>query len=246
MNTSTRARRGTLVRSAPILVLFVLVAAPIFASGDAERTESITVIGEGEISAEPDQATITLGVQLYDESAQAASAELRSRMESVIAAIRALGIAERQIQTTNYSIFFERDYQTPLAERAADGRPVGIYRVENTVRVVISDVAMAASVVEAAIEAGANQMYGISFSIADPVVLDTEARELAVRDAERKADLLAGAAGRSVGRAIEITELAGGAVPYEARAMASGMGGGPMQPGETTYTARIQITYELE
>ena len=203
------------------------------------------MIGEGELFAEPDQAAITLGVQLYNESAQAAAAELRERMEAVIAAVRTLGVPEQQIQTMNYSIFFERDYSSPPASRTNDGRPVGAYRVENMIRVVITDVAAAASVVEAAIEAGANQMYGINFSFSDPGALAAEARTLAMEDAQMRAEALAAATGRALGEAVEISEITGeGQMPYEARA--AGLGGGPVQPGSASYTARIQVTYELE
>lgn len=226
------------------LLLLVAAVTPAFASGANESARTITVVGEGEISAEPDQATITLGVQLYDESAQAAATELRSTMEAVIEAIRTLGIPERSIQTRNYSIFFERDYQTPLSG-AQEGRPAGIYRVENTVRVVIDDVSNAAGVVEAAIGAGANQMYGIAFSLSEPGAIDAQAREAAMADARERAQTLAEAEGLAVGRAVEISEVVGGAA-YEGQALAMGRGGGPIEPGSTRYTARVRVTYELE
>ena len=244
MNTThVTARRICVVLVS--LLLLLGAASSVAASGSAEAARTITVVGEGEVSAEPDQATITLGVQLYDESAQAAASELRSRMESVIDAIRALGIPERRIQTTNYSIFFERDYQTPLSG-AQEGRPAGIYRVENTVRVVIDDVSIAAGVVEAAIGAGANQMYGIAFSLAEPSAIDAQARELAMTDARQRAETLAAAEGLEIGRAVEISEVVGGAVPYEGQALAMGRGGGPVAPGSARYTARVQVTYDLQ
>ncbi|MFW5884599.1 MAG: SIMPL domain-containing protein [bacterium] len=229
-----------------VSVLLLLAAAtPAFASGASESARTITVVGEGEVTAEPDQATVTLGVQLFDESAQAASSELRSRMESVIDALRALGIPERRIQTRNYSIFFERDHQTPLSG-AQEGRPAGIYRVENTVRVVIDDVSSAAGVVEAAIGAGANQMYGIAFSLSEPGAIEAQAREAAMADARQRARTLAAAEGLDVGRAVEISEVVGGAAAYEGQAPAMGRGGGPIEPGSTRYTARVEVTYELE
>ena len=245
MNTIHVSARRLGVALVSVLLL-VAAATPAFASGAREPAHTITVVGEGEVTAEPDQATITLGVQLFDESARSAASELRSRMESVIDAIRTLGIPERRIQTTNYSIFFERDYQTPLSG-AQEGRPAGIYRVENTVRVVIDDVSAAAGVVEAAIEAGANQMYGISFSLADPGTLDAQARELAMADARQRARTLAAAEGLDVGRAVEISEVVGGGAGPQLSGAVMGRGaGGPVEPGSTRYTARVQVTYELE
>ncbi|HKJ86636.1 MAG TPA: SIMPL domain-containing protein [Spirochaetia bacterium] len=235
-------------RRAVLLTVFGLLAiASPFASGAPETPDTVTVVGRGELFAEPDQATITVGVQLYNESAQAASAELRDRMEAVIDAIRTLGIPERRIQTTNYSIFFERDYQASPQTRTTDGRPAGVYRVENMVRVSLDDTALAARTVETAIEAGANQLYGIGFSLSDPGLIEAQARELAMQDARERAEQLASLSGRSVGRVIEVTELVGSSPGYaEARGMAAGMGGGPVEPGATRYSASVQVTYELE
>ncbi len=216
------------------------------AGGVAVRPATITVIGRGELFAEPDQAAITVGVQLYDTSAQVAAAELRDRMDAVIAAVLALGVPERHVQTMNYSIFFERDYQAPPRAHDQDGRPAGTYRVENMVRLVLTDVTRAAAVVEAAIEAGANQMYGIEFSFSDPGPLEEEARTLAMEDAHARALALAVAGGRTIGEVLEITEsVPAGPGPYDARAMSAGYGGGPVQPGSARYTASVQVTYEL-
>ena len=212
----------------------------------ADRPATITVIGRGELFAEPDQAAITVGVQLYHESAQVAAAELRERMDAVIAAVQALGVPERHIQTMNYSIFFERDYHAPPASRDQDGRPAGTYRVENMVRLVLTDVARTAAVVEAAIEAGANQLYGIEFSFSDPAPLEAQARTLAMEDAHARAQALASAGRRTVGDVLEITESVGTIPgPYDARTMNAGYGGGPVQPGTARYTANVQVTYEL-
>lgn len=239
------------MRTLVIVAGFVLLAPGLLlAGGDREpvldRPATITVIGRGELFAEPDQAAITVGVQLYHASAQVAAAELRERMDAVIAAVLALGVPERHVQTMNYSIFFERDYQAPPGARDQEGRPAGTYRVENMVRLVLRDVARAAAVVEAAIEAGANQMYGIEFSFSDPGPLEEQARTLAMEDAYARAHALAVAGGRSIGEVLEITEsVAAGPGLYDARTMSVGHGGGPVQPGSARYTANVQVTYEL-
>jgi hypothetical protein len=114
------------------------------------------------------------------------------------------------------------------------------------VRVTISDVSRAAAVVEAAVQAGANQMYGIQFSLSSPGEYDTQVREAAVANARERANGLARAAGRGLGDAVEITEIIGGGPgpAFESRAM--GLGGGPVQPGGVEYSARVQATFELE
>ena len=231
------------------LVVFLLVPGIAFSGGARENPATITVIGTGELLAEPDQATITVGVQLYNESAQTASLELRERMNTVIQTLRELGIPDQQIRTTNYSIFFERDYQPPFGASAGGSQPTGIYRVENLVRVTIADVATAATIVEATIEAGANLMYGIEFSFSNPEALDVEARTLAVEHARRRAEAVALAAGRELGDAVEITEILGTTPPLYTEMFGGGalMSGGPVpvQPGTTRYGANVRVTYEL-
>lgn len=229
-----------------VFVGLLVAAAPAEARGRTESRATVTAVGLGELVVEPDQAIVTVGVQLYNESVQNAAADLRGRMESVISAIRELGVSEQSIQTTNYSIFFERDHQAPPSARLEGGRPSGIYRVENMVRVTISDVSRAAAVVEAAVQAGANQMYGIQFTLSAPGEYDTKVREAAVANARERAEGLARAAGRELGAAVEITEIVAGGpgAAFESRAM--GLGGGPVQPGGLEYTSRVQVTYELE
>jgi uncharacterized protein len=236
-----------------LLFMAILVPAPVvlFAGGVTQsraatgQVATVTVIGQGELFAEPDQASITIGLQLYDESAQVASQRLSERMEAVIEAMRALGIPDNRIQTRNYSIFFERDYQSPLSARGEDGQPPGIYRVENTMRLVLSDVDAAASAIEAAVRAGANQMYGIDFSFSDPASLDARARTLAMANARSRAEALAAAVGASVGRAVRITELIGSG-SGESHSMETALRDSQIQPGSTRYLATVQVTYELE
>ncbi len=172
---------------------------------------------------------------------------MRRRMDRVIDALLALGIPEQRIQTMNYSIYFERDYQAPTLLRECDRVPAGMYRIENMVRIMINDVGRAAEVTEAAIAAGANQMYGIEFSFSRPEALDAEARSKAMADARVRAEELATAAGRSLGIVREISEVTGTPVGAgHARLMADGYGGGPVQPGTSRYSAAVQVTWELE
>ncbi|MFO8064125.1 MAG: SIMPL domain-containing protein [Spirochaetia bacterium] len=242
---------------------------PEASSTKAPRRETpasgtVTVVGRGEVTAVPDQATITVGVQVFDEDAQAASAELSDRMDAVVAALQEAGVPEEHIRTTNYSIFFERDREAerrPERDGVQDGdggpagggspgdggRPAGTYRVQNMVRVLISEVDRAATIVDTAIEAGANQMHGIRFSLSDPASLDGEALTRAMDHARDRAETLAEAGGQSLGTIIEITESSSGSSGgFEVRQMDAGMGGGPVQPGEARHTARVRVTYELE
>jgi hypothetical protein len=229
-----------------ILVLLLLLGAPaLFAAGEQEREETVTVIGVGEVTAEPDQAIITLGVQLFNEDAEQASEQLSDRMASVLAAIRELGVAAENIQTTNYSIFFEREYQ-PRPDQLEGPGPDGVYRVENMVEVTITDVERAALIVQSAISAGANQMYGIRFGFSEPSLLEAQAQARAMKNARAKAVILAAAEGLEVGKAVVIVEAGARSPRFEATMAYDGRGGGPVMPGEGRYSTSVEVTFELE
>ncbi|MFP4377787.1 MAG: SIMPL domain-containing protein [Spirochaetales bacterium] len=219
-------------------------ASTLFASGAAEQNETVTVVGIGEVTAEPDQAVITLGVQLFNEDALAASEELAERMTQVLDAISALGVPSENIQTTNYSIFFEREYQ-PRPDQLEGPGPRGMYRVENMVEVTIPEVERAATVVQAAISAGANQMYGIRFGFSDPMLLEAEAQARAMKNARAKAQILAASEGLTVGKAVVIVE-AGARSPRLQATMDYEGRGGPVMPGEGRYSRSVEVTFELE
>lgn len=247
-----RSLRCLVVVSA-ILLVFPFSSNLLFARGAGEASGTITVVGEGAVTAEPDQATLRVGAELYDRNAEAAAAELNRRMERVISAIIATGVPREQIRTTNYSLLFEREYRggdrpqssgAPASESTPDGR----YRIQNIVEVVIDEVERAPSVVEAAIDAGANQMHGLSFSFSDPRSLESEARSEAMRNAFARAQELAATADSSVGEVVEITQLVGSAPSPQPRlAYTEGIGGGgSVEPGRSRYTARVQVTYRLE
>jgi uncharacterized protein YggE len=208
---------------------------------------TITVIGEGKVSVEPDIARVTIGVETVKESVQEASAENKVTVEAVLDALRAQGIAEEDIQTTGFNIFAERyGPEGPLAD--SDVR----YRVSNNVTVVIRDLDTVGEVLDAAVEAGANNIYGIEFALDDPSQPEPDAREMAVADAESKADELAGLMGLTKGRVVSISEVIGMGGGYysnnfaqQARGMGGG-GGAPIAPGQIDLIMQLQIVYAIE
>lgn len=213
---------------------------------DVSRT--VTVVGEGTVNIEPDIATATIGVEVLRPSVKEASSAAREVMESVLAALAEQGIEEKDIQTSNFSIFAERfGPEGPLADDQVR------YRVSNTVFVTIRELDTIGTVLDAAIEAGANNIFGVNFSLDDPNAVESEARAEAVADALAKAEELAGLTGVSVGDVVSISEIIGqgggffgGNFSQIARAEMGGGGAGPISPGELTLTMQLQITYELQ
>lgn len=215
-------------------------------AGTIPSAGTITVVGEGSIRVQPDVARASIGVDVLKGSVQEASAENRATVEAVLEALKAQGIEEKDIQTSGFSIYAERYGSDGLLSEEETR-----YRVSNNVSVIIRDLDSVGTVLDAAIEAGANNIFGVEFSLDDPSSIESEARAEAVTDAQTKAADLAELNGVSVGRVVRISEvigqgggLYGGNFADQARMM--GMGGGgstPVSPGEVELTMRLEITY---
>jgi hypothetical protein len=232
-----------------------VVAAPVAAGESPART--ITVVGRGEVNSKPDIATVNLGVEVTASTVSEALTEANARMKTILAAMKSLGIADKDVQTSNFSINFERQNpEAPVASETMSGgktgsdqTPAGFYRVNNMIQVTIRDLDTVGDVLDAAVEAGANNVWGVSFGLDNTTALETQAREKAVADARTRADSLAQLNGVTVGDVIAISEVIGGSPSpvYAEAASYRGLGGGsaPVEPGELTFATQIQIIYGI-
>ncbi|RMG92312.1 MAG: DUF541 domain-containing protein [Chloroflexi bacterium] len=206
----------------------------------------ITVIGQGKASGTPDQAQVQVGVETFADTVSAATAENEATIQRIMDALEQLGIDQKDIQTTNYSLWAEQIY--------GDRGPEGIagYRVNNQVNVTIRDIDKVGQVLSAVTEAGANTIYGVFFTVSDPGQLEAQAREEAMNDARARAESLAELAGVELGDVVAITEVIGQPVPL----MDYGMGGGfaiaesavsepSISPGELNFQTQIQVTFSI-
>lgn len=165
----------------------------------AQQT-GIAVSGQGRITVTPDLAQITLGVEVSDPSAVKAQQTAASQMDAVVAKLKELGVADKDIQTSRYDLSPEYDYSTKTPVLKG-------YRATNLVVVKIRDVSKVGPVLDAITSSGATRIQGISFSVSDPTAATTQGRDAAMKDARAKADQLAAGAGVSVGTPIYIEEV---------------------------------------
>lgn len=208
-------------------------------------TRFVTVVGQGKTNVVPDIATMNLGVMTSAPELDDAMSENTATMAAIQEALLAAGIAENDIQTTNYNIYLDEGYRGPEMQQ----NPV--YRVSNMVLVKVRDLESVGQVLDAAVEAGANQIYGISFTVEDWSEAESVARAEAIADARARAEELASLAGVEVGEVLSISEVVGGGtIPYRfgaAIAEAQGLGGGgSIAPGELEFSTSIQVTYALQ
>ncbi len=208
----------------------------------ARRT--ITVVGVGRSSATPDIVRVTMGVDVVNASLSKALTEVNNKTSAVIAKLKEEGIDAKDIRTVDFNIFPQQAY-------GPNGPgPITGYRVSNSVRVTIRELDKAGTIMEQAVNAGANTVQGLTFTIEDPKPVETEARVSAIQDARFKADALAQEAGATVGQVINISEVqTGGPIPINQPAAMEGRGGGggvDIAPGMQDVTVQVMVTYELQ
>lgn len=222
------------------------VASQIFSPPTSGRT--IHVNGSGSVTGEPDIATLNLGVSVEKETVAEAREEAASAMTALIDSLKANDIAEKDIKTENFSIYPQYDY-------TEEGRVLRGYRVNNTVRAKVRELDTLSDIIDDAAKAGGDNIVvnSIQFMIDDTTEFQMQARSLAVKDAEAKAQTLADASGVTLGKPVTITENTyfesppiAFAVAEEAFADDAAKASTPIVPGELTVTVNITVVYEIE
>jgi uncharacterized protein YggE len=216
---------------------FILFACA-FTFGQAHAAEKlVTVTGEATVAVAPDTAMIRIGVTSQDKTAREASEVNAKQMTAVLAAIKDAGIADRDIQTSRLSLQPQYD-----PNKSGTARLTG-FQATNQVTVRIRDIDKLPAVLDRAIGAGANEMSGIEFVVSEQSKLLDQARDDAIADARRKAELYAKAAGAKLGRVVSITEEGSSPPPRPMQAMRAGAV--PVAPGEQTLRAVVTVSYDL-
>src|SRR5712691_12950764 len=208
--------------------------------------ETISVSGTGRATVTPDRFSFTVGVQTVGDTVDAAVNENNSKVAAVIASLKKAGATDKDIRTSNFSIWPQQDYGQGKLPRILG------YQVSNNITVRRENVGDVGRLLQAALNAGVNQSSGLQFEVSDPTRGRDEAMRAAYNDARAKAALLAQAAGRTLGRALTISEGAQAVPPYPPRPMAMRAAAAaevvsevPVEAGshETAYT--VSVVFEL-
>jgi len=226
----------------PILAVVIAAALALTGIGAAEwasgsssaeaSPRAITVTGSGAATAVPDRVSFSFGVTTQGKTASATLSANSAEMRAVIAAIKQAGVAAKDIQTSSVSL-------SPRYSQS--GEDIIGYTASNTVSATIRGVSRAGNVIDAAVAAGANQVYGPSFTRSDESALYRRALQAAVADARAKAQTLASAGHVRLGPVRSIVESSSGPVVPAAQKSAPG-DVAPIEPG----TERIQATVTVE
>ncbi len=228
-----------------LLFSFTKIFGPIpFAVNSVITTKSTTfdVVGEGKVTASPDVALVTVGIQANGQTVKQAQDQINTTINKVSDVIKKLEIDSKDIKTTNYNVNPTYDY--------SNGQKITGYSASTNLSIKVRQLEKANSVIDNATANGANQIGGISFEIDDPTKLENEARQKAVDEAKKKAADAAKIAGFKLGRIINYSENSGGFSPMPLRAMSAdkAIGGVPTQvePGSSEIVITVTLSYEIE
>ena len=235
---------------APLLALVLLTGC--VAHGGASRDglghaspPTLRVSAEGRVMAEPDIAVLSVGVEALAKAMADATRDADARMRKVVEALAESGIDRRDVRTTRYDVGMERRFDPKLG---TPGEIVG-YRVVHELRVVVRqrDPARVGAALEAALRAGANLVHSVSFEKEDATAERSRALALAIEAARAKAEVMADAAGVSLGEIREVNE-AGGSGPPMVRSMKMttfDAEGAPLQGGDLEFRAAVDVAFAI-
>jgi len=229
------------------LALAFSVAVPLAAAhAQQQPPPRILVTGEGEAAIAPDMALLSLGVMREAATARKALDANNQAMAEVIAAMKELGIAERDLQTAAIQIVPRYNYSN-RPDGTQNAELVG-YQVTNTLSVRVRDLKRTGEILDRAVTLGVNQGGGIQFVNNDPAATITEARKKAVADASAKARTLAEAAGVGLGQVLEISEQSfmPPPMPMQAKTFDRAESAVPIEAGENSYRVQVNVTFALE
>lgn len=227
-----------------ILTAMVLAAAALVPLGafGADPASTISLTGVGVVDTAPDTVVVRMGVETVDDEARAAMAENSDKVRAILDGLRGAGIPEDAIQTADLTV---RPLYANAKRKSSDAQDISGYRVTNIVRVQMPDAKALGAVLDRAVDAGANRIYGIVFGLQDNTEAMAEARRRAVADAKAKATLYADAAGVALGPIRSFVEQAGHSPRAAEMDRRSGAGAVPVQPGQVSTSVQVHIVWEI-
>ncbi|OPY20072.1 MAG: oxidative stress defense protein [Methanomethylovorans sp. PtaU1.Bin093] len=226
-----------------LAIAVALMAAVIYAgsvsSSDKNGEHTISISGSAEKKMTPDTASLSIGVVVRSPTANEASVQNAALMNAVISELKKMGLEDKEIRTSYVSIDPVYDYtSTPT---------IVAYSASNTVQVTTKMLENVSAMIDRSTAAGANQIGGVTFSVSDEqqATLRSELFQAAVADAKSKADELASGLGLEIVgvQTASVSDVASVQPIYREAPVAEAAGSTPIQPGETTVSLSVQVTY---
>jgi uncharacterized protein YggE len=182
----------------------VFITSPTAASTTTSFETGVFTTGDASVSKKPDTAFLSAGVESQQSTAAGAQSDLAGKAAKLIARVKALGVADKDLNTEGYSV-------SPTY--APGGQTVSGYRASEQLQVTWHDVNTVGKALDAIVQEGGATNVGASFGLADPKAAQAEARTLAIADARSRAQAMASAAGIRLGQVIRVSDLASSGLP---------------------------------
>jgi hypothetical protein len=236
---------ATLIKRFAVVLMLVIISStavimPVLAQEPASMNNTITVVGTGTATAQPDQAVLDIGVEFPDMDVAAAYTQVNSTLSTIVEALVALGVAREDIQTSGINIYSE-----PYGEM--NGVMQNRFRASNRLTVIVRDLQLIEEVIDSAVASGANSIYGLQLGISDTQALESQARTAALENARARAEEIAGNIGVTLGDVVTVVEYSGAApMPalYAERAYGGG-GGTVFEPGQMSVSLSVQVSFSF-
>lgn len=219
-----------------VIVLIFLVSFPTLSNAQTDERATLTVVGQGEVSGEPNIASFSISVITEGETASSALSDNSAQTQKVIDTLLMSGLSEKDIETSNVSV-------NPIYD--SDVRKILGYEAINSLRARVRNVNRLGEIIDAVVLAGNFTVGGISFSLDDSSKLQEEALRKAVSDAKRKAEVVASAANKSISGIKNINVGSNGFIGFRSfeAPVASSV---PILPGDVTVSESVTIKYFLD
>jgi len=229
------------------LITVILAACAPAAGSAASDRNTLAVTGQSQVALTPDIAYVSVGVRTEGPDVGSAVSRNANVVDDIIAVMEGIGISPEDMRTSNFSVYSSDQYNNT-------GERIGLnYFVDNTIYLTVRDLTSLGDLLDDAVSAGANSIWGVQFDVSDRSTATAEARDLAVADAKAQAEALAEIAGLSLGDLVSISFSQAGPGGYP---LYGGIGGGgdaayvqsatTIIPGQISVNAVVYLVYETQ
>ncbi|MGB7338712.1 MAG: SIMPL domain-containing protein [Phototrophicaceae bacterium] len=225
-----------------LMSLLGLIVPTTLAQEDESMPNTITVNGNGTSSLEPNMATLSVGVEKFGQDILSVYQDVNSTIAEVMSALETLGIEDADMRTIGLDV-----YVSPVQMGGMESQ--NETRISNRINIIIRDLSQIETVIDTAINNGANSVFGLQFGISDTSILQSEARTNALADARNRAEEIASNLGVELGAVLHVTELQGGNFGFQESLnamMDSANGGAVVEPGQVSVSLTMQVTYRFD
>jgi len=219
-------------------------AAPAAAQSASSNSSQITVAGTGSVSVTPDTVKVTVGVSDQESTVAAAQSKVDSGVAAITDKLKAAGIDAKDYRTVQYSIEPVMDYNSS-PQGQSTGKLSG-FNVTNMIEITLHNTAQSAPLLDSLVSAGANSVYGITFSVSDTSTPQQQAYDQAMQDANSRAQKIAALSHLTLVKIVNVSEN-GASSPIMFDSKPTGLGGGAgavITPGQQNITSTLVVTYE--